>query len=74
MGKVHIIQKLLGTPRTVYQRYHPRAGTFMSLAMQYPRRLYMLSYVLKSDKLEEEFQRRNLKISLIYYLIMLMNI
>lgn len=53
--KFFIIRKSLGIPRTVFQRYQP--GTFMSLAMQNPRRLFIFSCVLKSDTLDVEFQK-----------------
>lgn len=52
------IRKSLGIHRTICQCYHRE--TFISLAMQSSRRLFIFNCVLKADKLQGVFERRNL--------------
>lgn len=47
-------------PRTIFQCYNP--GTLISFAVQNLLRLFILSRVLKIDKLEGAYQKRNLGI------------
>lgn len=48
-----LIRKSLVIPPAIFQHYHP--GTFISFAMQDPRRLFIFSLVLKPYKLERVF-------------------
>lgn len=49
------IQKSLRIPHTIFHHYHQ--GTFMSVAKQNPSRLFILSHVLKPDKLQGDFSK-----------------
>ena len=51
---------VLGIPRVIFQRYHP--GLLMADAMQNPRRLSILGYVLKPETVEGRFKTDNLDI------------
>ena len=48
--------EVLGTPRAIFQRYHP--GLLMVDAMQNPRRLFIFGSVLKPEAVEGAFQNR----------------